>query len=174
MSKEERIKEYKSSLGSRHDRKLKKFSQSFNRNFWFFFSLVRKGVITFCGEDIKDKYMLQLDPEGLSCKEVFRKFEDGFYAIKEDEDGNKKREPMITRHPNIIETVLIGKKGWGLWTDQWTDGIAECSFQRHEIFSTFEDVGLEIPEHFMNEFENRLRQKQVKYFEFLKKNGFLD
>ena len=154
MSKEERIKEYKSSLGSRHDRKLKKFSQSFNRNFWFFFSLVRKGVITFCGEDVKRRYFIEFDVNGPSCKEVFRKFEDGHYS--------RGQMPIITRHPNITEIVFIGKKGWGLWTDQWTDGIVEGSFTKHEILSIFKDSDIEVPEHFMKEFDNRRWTKELR------------
>jgi hypothetical protein len=57
-----------------------------------------------------------------------------------------------------------------LWVQEWTDGIAEWTFTKDEILSQFEDI--EIPESFLNDFENVLQRKKVirnqKYLESLK------
>lgn len=66
-----------------------------------------------------------------------------------------------TRHPNIVKGVLIGKKSWGLWLNEWTDGISEGSFTRDEILGQFDDNGIVIPESLLRDFENRLYQKRV-------------
>jgi len=48
--------------------------------------------------------------------------------------------------------VIIGKKGWGLWRNQWIEGIKEGSFTKYEIFQEFEKRKIEIPESLMKEF----------------------
>ena len=72
-----------------------------------------------------------------------------------------------TRHPNIVKGVLIGKKSWGLWLNEWTDGIVEGSFTRNEILDEFTKNGISIPESLLTDFNNRLYQKRIKRHERL-------
>ncbi len=104
--------------------------------FSFFLKINRTGLIEFCGSSTK----VYFDVNGYSCKECFRLYEDGFYK------GGK---PIITKHPNILKSVLIGKKGIGLWFDQWTDGIVDWTFTKEEIFEEFEKLNIDIPESFI-------------------------
>ena len=156
----DRIEQRKVIIGSKHRRKLKRYSDSFNRMFLFFFSINRKDIITFCGTHTD----IVFDLSGPDCKECFRLYEDGFYK------GGKQ---IVSRHPNILKSVLIGKKGWGLWVQEWTDGICECSFTKEEILGQFKENGIDIPESFLTEFDNVLWRKKVKrnekYLEELKK-----
>lgn len=71
---------------------------------------------------------------------------------------------LKSRHPNILKGVVTGKKSWGLWLDQWTDGIVECSFTRKEILEEFEKRKIEIPEPLMIDFENVIYKKRLKKF----------
>lgn len=155
-NKHKRIESKKTKIGSRHRRKLKKFSKKFNTMFRFFLELNRKELITFCGSKIEIKH----DVNGLCCREVFRLYEDGHYKGGKD---------IITRHPNVLKSVFIGKKGWGLWVDQYSDGICEWSFTKKEILTEFEKVNLEIPDSFLKEFNNIIEKKKkernLKYYE---------
>ena len=74
------------------------------------------------------------DKDGKDCKECFRLYEDWFYKDKD----------IITRHPNILKSVLIGKKGWGLWLQEYSSGIVECSFTKEEILNGKTKEGIEI------------------------------
>jgi len=129
--------------------------------FSFFFQVNRRDLITFCGSIIK----VEFDPNGVSGKECFRLYEDGYYK------GGKS---IITRHPNIVKSVLIGKKGWGLWVDQWTEGIVDWTFTKEELLNEFVKVDIEIPESFLKDFENTIEKKKrirnLKYLEELRKN----
>lgn len=89
-------------------------------------------------------------------KNVFRKYDNGEY---------KNDKTIKTRHPNIVKGVLIGKKAWGLWLNEWTDGIVEGSFTRHEILEEFTKNGITIPESLLMDFNNRLYQKRIKRHE---------
>ena len=124
--------------------------------FLFFFLVNRKGIITFCGSHTDVKF----DKDGPDGKECFRLYEDGYY---------KERE-IVTRHPNILKSVLIGKKGWGLWVQEWTNGISDWSFTEDEIFDQFENI--EIPKSFIIDFYNVLEKKKMIrnriYYEELK------
>ena len=68
----------------------------------------------------------------------------------------------MTRHPNIVRGVIIGKKSWGLFLNEWSDGIVEGSFTKREIIKEFEDNGILIPESLLKDFENRIVQKMKK------------
>lgn len=116
--------------------------------FEFFLILNRSGIIDFCGSDT----IVVFDVNGVSCKECFRLHEDGFY----------KNKTITTKHPNILRSVMIGKKGWGLWLDEWTSGIVECSFTKEEIFETFVNNNIIIPESFIIEFDKLLLRKKIK------------
>jgi hypothetical protein len=119
----------------------------------------RSGLITFCGSIIE----VDFDLNGVSGKECFRLYEDGHYK------GGK---PIVTRHPNIVKSVLVGKKGWGLWLDQWTDGIVDWTFTKKDILDEFDNLGIEIPESFIKDFNNTIERKKKKrnllYLEKLK------
>jgi hypothetical protein len=68
-----------------------------------------------------------------------------------------------------MESVIRGKKAWGLWLDQWTDGIVDWTFTRQEILNIFEEKNIKIPESFLKDFDNRLEKKKrirnLKYLE---------
>jgi len=60
---------------------------------------------------------------------------------------------------------LIGKKSWGLWLNEWTDGIVEGTFTKYEILEEFSKNGIVIPESLLTDFNNRLWKKTIKYHE---------
>lgn len=121
--------------------------------FKFFLNSYRTGILTFCGSEIKVKF----DPEGPSGKEGFRLFDDGYFKSRE----------LSSSHPRILEGVIIGKKSWGLWLDQWTDGIVDWTFTKEEILSVFEQKGIEIPESLLRDFDNTVERKKRKRYENL-------
>lgn len=67
---------------------------------------------------------------------------------------------IYSRHPNILKSVIISKKSWGLWLNEWTDGICEWCFTKEEILGQFGDI--EIPESFLLDFDNVLSRKKQK------------
>ncbi len=154
-----RIEEVKRKAGSRNDRKLKKYSEKFNKMFDFYLSVYRSGLITFCGVGIAD---ITSDPNGVEGKYAFREYDNGRYVDL--------IPPM--RHPNIFKAVLIGKKGWGLWVTAWTDGIIDFSFTKEEILGEFTSRGIEIPEALMLEWDKLIIKKKseraTKYLNNLK------
>lgn len=97
-----------------------------------------------------------MDVTEIEGKNVFRKYDNGDYK------GDK---VIKTRHPNIVKSVLIGKKSWGLWLNEWTDGIVEGSFQQKEILEEFTKNGIQIPEPLLKDFENRVYFKMKKRYE---------
>ena len=157
----EKIENRKKEIGSKHHRKLKKYSNNFNKIFNFFLQSYRRGLLTFCGSEV----IVEYDPNGPDCKEGFRLHEDGYFKLK----------TIKSRHPNILRSVLIAKKSWGLWVQEWTDGIVDWTFTKEEILSQFD--GIEIPESFMNDFENVLHKKKMirnqKYLESLKQFHYI-
>ena len=82
-------------------------------------------------------------------------------------------KPIYSKHPNILRSVIIGKKSWGLWLNQWSEGINEWSFTKEEILNEFKIRNIKIPDSFLKDFENRienLRQKRLEqYWEELQK-----
>lgn len=73
---------------------------------------------------------------------------------------------MVSQHPNISKGVIVGKKSWGLFLNEWTNGIAEGSFTKKEILDEFENRNIKIPEPLLIDFNNRLNQKILKrYYE---------
>lgn len=139
-------------MGTRHQRKLRKYSDGFNEKFNFFVKSYRTGILTFCGEDVQVEY----DPNGVDCKEGFRMYEDGQFS---------RGKTILSRHPNILKAVIVGKKSWGLWLDQWTDGIADWCFTRDEILDEFKIRNIIIPQSFLKDFDNRLEKKKQKRYE---------
>ncbi len=133
----------KNSLGTRQR---KKYSDNFNEIFSFFLTSYRSGILTFCGSQID----IDFDINGPEGKLTFKEFENGKYKINS----------IITRHPNIIRGVITGKKSWGLWLNQWTDGIVEGSFTKKEILNEFDSRRIKIPQSLLDDFNNRIYEKQ--------------
>ena len=100
-NKHKRIESKKNKIGSRHRRKLKKFSKKFNTMFSFFLELNRKGLITFCGSKIEIKH----DVNGLCSKEVFRLYEDGQY--KNGKDIITRVSKNMVKHQHLYKLMLV-------------------------------------------------------------------
>lgn len=134
--------------------------------FTFFFQGTRSELISFCGSDVESKNKIVFDINGDEAKFCFRKIENGQY---------KKGEVIRTRHPNILKNVLTGKKGWGLWRDNYTDGIVDWTFTKEEIIQTFIEKKIEIPTPLLKEFDDFLDKKKMKrnqeYSEWLDSGG---
>lgn len=82
-------------------------------------------------------------------------------------------KPIISKHPNILKSVLIGKKGWGLWVNEWSDGIVEWSFTIDDILNEFKDKNITIPESLLKDLYNTIERKKrirnLKYLEEINK-----
>jgi hypothetical protein len=156
LSRQERIQLHKEQLGSRLDKKLNKYSDSFNEIFTFFLQSYRKGLLVFCGIDVEVKF----DVNKHEAKNTFRKFDNGDY----------KHGDIVSRHPNIVRAVILGKKAWGLWLNTYAEGIADWCFTKEEIVSEFTMRGITIPESLMKDFDNRINMLKMKRDEeYLKK-----
>lgn len=116
--------------------------------FNFFLISYRKNILTFCGSKIDVIY----DPNGDKGKFTFRKFDNGEF----------KNKPIVTRHPNIVEGVIIGKKSWGLFLNEWTDGIVDWTFTLEEIEKVFSDHNIKVPDPLWKDFLNVLERKKRK------------
>ncbi len=116
--------------------------------FNFFLKSYRSGILTFSGSMLKVEKDMNED-DGKFC---FRKYDNGEYKLKTPK----------SKHPNILYAVITAKKSWGLWLDQWTDGIVDWTFTRMEIISTFSEHGIEIPEPLLKDFDNTLHRKKIK------------
>lgn len=151
-TKAHRLKQISNQIGTRHQRKLRKFSDGFNENFSFFLCSYRSGLLTFCGENVQVQY----EHDAVDCKEGFRLYDDGQF---------KHSDVITSKHPNILRAVIVGKKSWGLFLDQWTDGIADWCFTRDEILDEFKNRNITIPECFLKDFDNRLEKKKRKRYD---------
>lgn len=123
--------------------------------FTFFFQGTRKELFSFCGSNVEDRNKIVFDINGDEAKFCFRKMENGQYP---------KGQEIRTRHPNILKSVLTGKSGWGLWRDQWSEGVSECSFTKEEIIQEFIDKKIEIPTPLLKEFDDFIdKKKRIKF-----------
>ena len=116
--------------------------------FEFYLSVYRSGLITFCGVGVT----VDFDVNG----------SDGKFGFREYDNGRFKHKTPVSRHSNILRGVIIGKKGWGLWVEQWSQGIVEWSFTKEEILEEFTKRGIEIPEPLMKEWDKLIERKRVK------------
>ena len=116
--------------------------------FDFYLKIYRTGIITFCGSEVKVKF----DINSKEGKFTFREYDNGVYKGKE----------IISKHPNIVEGVIIGKKGWGLWVNTWSDGIVDWCFTEEEILNEFKNKNIEIPSSLLKDFQNRIDKKKHK------------
>lgn len=103
----------------------------------------------FCGSEVLTQY----DKQGQEGKFCFKSFDNGVYSKEEISKGIK------TKHPNILKGVIVGKKSWGLWKNEWSDGISEGLFTKREILQQFEEKNIKIPESLMLDFENTITKK---------------
>lgn len=141
-------------VGSRNDRKLKKYSDKFNKMFEFYLKVYRSGIITFTGS----KFKIDEDKNGSDAKFAFREYDNGRFKFM-----NPK-----SRHPNILNGVISGKKGWGLWVKTWTEGIVDWTFTKEEILKEFEDHNIEIPEPLMKEWDKLIiKMKNIRNENYL-------
>lgn len=108
----------------------------------------RKGILLFCGEDVRVKFDVNGD--------------DGKITIKKFENGEFKKTEITSRHSNIVRGVIIGKKSWGLWSDEWSDGISQGLFTKKEILEGFEKRNIKVPEPFLIDLENKIYNKIMK------------
>lgn len=115
--------------------------------FTFFLQSYRSGLLTFCGSKVETEF----DPNGEEAKFSFRSYDNGDFKFKIPR----------SRHPNLLKAVIIGKKSWGLWLNQWTDGIVEWSFTKEEILNQFYDLNIQIPPPLLRDFENTLLRKKI-------------
>jgi len=150
-TRQERLIRRSKEIGTKHQRKLRKYSDGFNEKFNFFLNSYRNGLLSFSGSIIDVIY----DPDAKDAKESFRMFEDGQFKGKQ----------ITTTQPNVLFAVIAAKKGWGLWSDEWTDGIVDWCFSKEEILDQFEKVGLKIPDSFLLEFNNRIHRKKIKIYD---------
>ena len=148
LTKNERIalKKQQGLLKDRHSRKLEKFSDNFNEMFFFFLKSYRKGLLTFGGVGVDTVF----ERNGTSCRETFRRFDDGQYKFKD----------ITSRHNNIVRGVITAKKSWGLHVRLWTDGIAESDFTIDEVLSSFTDLEISVPGVLLKELQNSVMKKK--------------
>lgn len=114
--------------------------------FDFYLSVYRSGIITFCGIGVEVEH----DPNG----------SDGKFGFREYDNGRFKHKTPSSRHSNILKGVITGKKGWGLWVEQWSQGIVDWSFTKEEIIEEFEKHNIEIPEPLMIEWDKLIEKKK--------------
>ena len=138
------IEERKRVIGSRNDRKKNKHSDRFNEIFSFFLRSYRCGVLTFCGVNVE----VLFDKSGEDAKNCFKKYENGFL-----------KDELKSKHSNVFRAVVIGKKAWGLYLKEWTDGITDLLFTKREFFEEFEKFEIKIPKSLLVDFENVLDRK---------------
>jgi hypothetical protein len=130
--------------------------------FSFFLKGYRSGILEFTGSIIETEF----DPNE----------EEGKFCFRQIENGEIKRNNIIkTRHPNIVKAVVSGKRSFGLWVDQWSDGIVDWSFTEEEILGEFQKRNIKIPKPLLVDFYNRIdkkkRKRNLEYFEILNKNN---
>ena len=71
---------------------------------------------------------------------------------------------IITNQPNILKGVIIGKKSWGLWLQEYSDGVIEGSFTKKEILNEFIIRDIKIPDPFLLDFNNTIIRKFKKKY----------
>ena len=116
--------------------------------FMFFLKSYRSGVLQFCGSNVNVEFDINS--------------EDGKFGFRKFENGEMKIHNLKSCHPNILKGVIVGKKSWGLWVDEWSNGIVECNFTKDEVLRPFFEGGIKIPDSFLLDFDNTILKKKVK------------
>jgi hypothetical protein len=119
--------------------------------FDFYLSVYRTGLITFCGVDVQ----VDFDVDG----------SDGKFGFREYDNGRFKNKTPVSRHPNILRGVIIGKKGWGLWVEQWSQGINDFTFTKEEILEDFKKRNITIPESLDLEWDKLIEKKRRQRYQ---------
>lgn len=52
--------------------------------------------------------------------------------------------------------IIKGKRGFGLWLQQYSEGIGQGLFTKHEILGEFNQRNIIIPESLLRDFNNRI------------------
>lgn len=131
---------------TRIEKRRKRYSNNFNEIFTFFLQSYRVGILDFCGSEVITRY----DRNGQESKFCFKSFDNGVYSKDEIYTGIK------TRHPNVLRGVIIGKKSWGLWKNEWSEGISQGLFSVNEILEEFKQHNIEIPDSLKKDFLNTI------------------
>jgi hypothetical protein len=53
----------------------------------------------------------------------------------------------------------MGKKSWGLWKNEWSDGISDGLFTINEILEEFNKYNIKMPESLYQDFLNTIMKK---------------
>lgn len=115
----------------------------------------KSGLLTFSGINVD----IVFDINGPDAKETIFKYENGHY----------KHSVISTRHPNIVRSVIFGKKSWGLHVKLWSEGISEGTFLASEIIDEFTKLNIIIPDSLRLDLENWISKYRIKYFEMSNK-----
>lgn len=173
LSKYERVELRKKEIGTKHRRKLKRFSEGFNEIFYFFLKSYRTGLLNFCGSEV----IVNFNKNSFESKEGYRLFENGFFKEWSEQQQVWAKIHPYSRQNNVLRGVIIGKKSWGLHVDMWSDGIAECSFTEREILQEFSSRNIVIPQPLLLDFYNTIDRKKykrnLKELERIKKQNLL-
>ena len=114
--------------------------------FTFFLKSYRLKILDFCGSKVEVEFDINK--------------EDGKYCVKQFENGEIDINTLQSKHSNILKGVIIGKKSWGLFVEEWSNGIVEWLFVKEEILKQFEDKKIEVPDSLLNEFDNLIEKKK--------------
>jgi len=117
--------------------------------FNFFLKSYRCKILDFCGSTVNVEYN--------------KNSSDGLLSFREFDNG-KFKDKIFSKHPNILKGVIIGKKSWGLFVNEWSDGIVDGLFTKYEILNEFKSRNIQIPESLLNDFENRIYNKRMKKY----------
>ena len=79
------------------------------------------------------------------------------------ENGEMKLNELVSSEPEILKGVIVGKKSWGLWLQEWTDGIVEGTFTEKEILNEFIVRDIKIPDSFLKDWSYQILLKMQKY-----------
>lgn len=137
-------------ISNKSSRKLRKLDKNISDkllNYYnFFIKSVEANILDFCGSNIKIEY----NKVSYNALITYRLYETGKY---------KNQDVIECAEPDLLKKVITGKKGWGLWVDQWSDGIAEGTFTKAEILKQFADNNIEIPESLLKDFNYKVYSK---------------
>lgn len=156
---------------SRKERRLSKRveAERFTQYYDFFKKSYNTGIIDFTGTlPIKIIY----SPLADSARRCFLRFNNGEYPKEVIlETGIQCSEP------EELASVIMGKKGWGLWLKEWGSGIGEFLFEESEILDQFYTNDIQIPEKLLTDFRNFWNKIRTDYvtktsLEFLKDKNY--
>jgi len=78
------------------------------------------------------------------------------------ENGEMKLHELVSSEPDILKGVIIGKKSWGLWMREWSEGVGDGLFNKWEILEEFEKRDITIPDPFLLDFNNSIKRRILK------------